>query len=178
MIDTREARLMEAALSMTTGRFTAEPDSPDGSTWASLAQRGLARGVGGRRWEVTEDGNRALRLFKARDGLGNPIIAHGEYVIETTTEGDLVLFWRPLRCGYTSLWSEAGVYNGWDASAIMSLRGTDTAWPRAHVESLIKQVVRRDDLQPRPKTNGCCGNIGTHGEGGVEYCSTCGQAVV
>jgi NTP pyrophosphatase (non-canonical NTP hydrolase) len=25
--------------------------------------------------------------------------------------------------------------------------------------------------------NACCGNVGTHGEGGREYCSTCGQEV-
>ena len=29
-----------------------------------------------------------------------------------------------------------------------------------------------------PAKNPCCGNIGTHGEGGREFCSTCGQEIV
>jgi NTP pyrophosphatase (non-canonical NTP hydrolase) len=28
------------------------------------------------------------------------------------------------------------------------------------------------------RRNTCCGNVGTHGEGGREYCSTCGQEVM
>jgi NTP pyrophosphatase (non-canonical NTP hydrolase) len=28
-----------------------------------------------------------------------------------------------------------------------------------------------------PRKNPCCGNTGTHGEGGREYCSTCGQEI-
>jgi NTP pyrophosphatase (non-canonical NTP hydrolase) len=28
-----------------------------------------------------------------------------------------------------------------------------------------------------PRRNSCCGNVGTHGESGREYCSTCGQEI-
>ena len=35
------------------------------------------------------------------------------------------------------------------------------------------QLVPGKTLPPNP----CCGNSGTHGEGGREYCSTCGQEV-
>jgi NTP pyrophosphatase (non-canonical NTP hydrolase) len=30
-------------------------------------------------------------------------------------------------------------------------------------------------IAPPPPRNSCCGNVGTHGEGGREYCSTCGS---
>lgn len=47
-----------------------------------------------------------------------------------------------------------------------------------HLEARYPWVVELRQLSEYVRRgNPCCGNIGTHGEGGVEYCSTCGQAL-
>jgi hypothetical protein len=40
----------------------------------------------------------------------------------------------------------------------------------------IEGQLRIQSSEP-PRKNPCCGNVGTHGEGGREYCSTCGQEI-
>lgn len=40
-----------------------------------------------------------------------------------------------------------------------------------------ESATEETDEAEAPRGNPCCGNVGTHGEGGREYCSTCGQEV-
>jgi hypothetical protein len=41
---------------------------------------------------------------------------------------------------------------------------------------VVRGFIERCDKRTAVRHgNSCCGNVGTHGEGGREYCSTCGQ---
>ena len=42
---------------------------------------------------------------------------------------------------------------------------------------VVHPMTREDALVAieAPRKNPCCGNVGTHGEGGREFCATCGQ---
>lgn len=42
-------------------------------------------------------------------------------------------------------------------------------------EREIRLEAQRRHLERVRHANHCCGNVGTHGESGREYCSTCGQ---
>ena len=52
--------------------------------------------------------------------------------------------------------------------------------PKADAE--VRAIARWAAEQPASSSfyvgNPCCGNVGTHGEGGREFCSTCGQEIV
>lgn len=73
------------------------------------------------------------------------------YIRDTTVSGELVLWWRAERRGYTNNLSEAGVYTKKDALAIEDIRGTDIAYPKATIDALAIRVVRSDRplLPPR-----------------------------
>lgn len=42
-------------------------------------------------------------------------------------------------------------------------------------ERRIRLEAMQRHLDRVRHANPCCGNVGTHGEGGREFCSTCGQ---
>ena len=72
------------------------------------------------------------------------------YYIQDTRQvvGNCVLWWRAERAGYTCDLSDAGLYTE-EARRITRLRGTDIAWPRELVESLVIKHVRFEPLQDR-----------------------------
>lgn len=65
---------------------------------------------------------------------------------DTTARGELVLWWGPDRCGYTTVLDKAGLYTKTEAEAIEKIRGTDKAVALDEIETLIVRVVRYDDF--------------------------------
>jgi hypothetical protein len=193
MIDAKEHDVIRRALQVQPRAVV--PDPEDEEVWATLHRRGLARLAEPshrfNHWEVTDAGRDAFALYGQVDALGKPLIAHDWYYIEdTSSRADCALFWRPSCSGYTTVVEDAGKYGGIQAAKITTSIGRhDIAWPVAHIEAAARRHVSRDELAsatrvarntaipPEQTRNPCCGNTGTHGEGGVEYCSTCGQVV-
>jgi hypothetical protein len=68
------------------------------------------------------------------------------YIRDVETGGDLVLWWRPDRRGYTSCLEKAGIYSKAEAESIARIRGTDVPYPKHEVDSLARLVVFQDDL--------------------------------
>lgn len=64
------------------------------------------------------------------------------YIMDTTATGELILWWRPNRRGYTTLLDEAGVYSAEEAEKIVSIgRGTDIPCRQSHVDGVARTVV-------------------------------------
>jgi len=72
------------------------------------------------------------------------------YIMETTVRGELVLWWRPDRKGYTTALDKAGIYSRAEAQAIARIRGTDIPYPVAEVEAVVHRVVFLGSL-PMPE---------------------------
>jgi hypothetical protein len=77
------------------------------------------------------------------DGLGDPLVAAGEYYIQDsrTTVGNCALWWGPNRSDYLCDLKRAGIYSGADASR---MRSTDVPWPVEHVRAVQVAHVRAD----------------------------------
>lgn len=69
------------------------------------------------------------------------------YIRDTTAKGDLVLWWRPQRSGYTSVLAQAGLYTEAEARDIHKIRGTDIPYPEETARKVSEAVVFQEDLQ-------------------------------
>lgn len=65
------------------------------------------------------------------------------YIRDMTATGDLCLWWRPDRCGYTTDLDQAGVYSEDEANKIARIRGTDKPYPVESVSAVARRVVFR-----------------------------------
>lgn len=73
------------------------------------------------------------------------------YILDITHErGDLELWWKPNRCGYTSCLDQAGVYSRREAEQIQKIRGTDIPYSKAVVDAAAHRVVFRHTLARTP----------------------------
>jgi hypothetical protein len=170
MIDKHEAEVMAHALGLKEpgqwveepyrNRFHVPPGTEDDNLWHKLTNRHLAKLVAGpteslpyNTYAVTDTGKRAVAMFGVKDALGNPIIAHVEYVIEdATASSDCALFWKPNHRGYTCDLALAGRYPGIEAAPIVancltsSPERQDRAWPLEYLERHAIKHVSRDVL--------------------------------
>lgn len=68
------------------------------------------------------------------------------YILCITERGDLALWWKPARCGYTTDLASAGLYMREDAERIFRIRGKDIPVPESEAEALSRRVVPLEDI--------------------------------
>lgn len=73
------------------------------------------------------------------------------YIMDASAvSGELHLWWKPNRRGYTRRLDEAGVYSRREAEQIQKIRGTDVPYRKTMVDAAAYRVVFQHDLEKSP----------------------------